>query len=128
MEFDDRKSLISSCDMTDRAICISGFKIILDKHDSSPDFEDETFRSETSFFEGFDKWERSLRVHIEDKYITRDSIESLSIIGIDRYISGEKLCMIFCLDRDIARFEKRERSCGHLSCTDFIQNSEKRIF
>ena len=49
-ELDDGESFISTSDMPDRTICISGFEIILYEHDTSTDFEDETLWSEASFF------------------------------------------------------------------------------
>lgn len=40
-EFDDRQSLMSSYDMSDRAIRISSIEIILHEHDTSSYLEDE---------------------------------------------------------------------------------------
>ena len=50
-----RKPLMVSYDVTDRAICISGFEIIFDEHDTSSFFENKGFWCETSFFERFDE-------------------------------------------------------------------------
>jgi hypothetical protein len=55
-ELDDREPLMPSDDMTDRAIRVSRFEIILHEHDACANFEDERFWCETSFFQGFDEW------------------------------------------------------------------------
>ena len=55
-KLDDRKSLMSSCDMPDRAIRIARFEVIFHEHDSCSYLQDKGLWCETSFFEGFDEW------------------------------------------------------------------------
>jgi hypothetical protein len=107
-ELYDGESLISTSDMSDRAIGISSFEVILDEHHSSAYLKHESFWCEASFLQGFDERERSLRVHIEDEYISSNRVESFFIIRIDRDISREELGMILCLYGDMTRFEKCE--------------------
>lgn len=114
--------------MSDRAIRISYLEVIFDEHHTGSFFQDESLWSKTSFFQSFDERSTSLRVHIEEKYIISDSIESLSIIGIDGDISSEELSMILGLDRDITRFEDSERFLCDFSGADFIQDDKQRIF
>lgn len=109
-ELDDGKSLLTTDDVTDGAIHVSSFEIIFHEHDSSSDLEDERFWGETSFFQGFHEFLGSFRLHFEDENITRKLIELIRIVGIDRYISREKLGMIFGLDWDVPTFEKLSRT------------------
>ena len=55
-KFYNGESFISTRDVADCPIRISGFEIILYEHDTSTDFEDETLWSEASFFESFHQW------------------------------------------------------------------------
>ena len=106
LEFNNRESLISTDDMTDRAIGISSFEIILHEHNSCPYLEYEGLWCETSLLECFDELLSSLAAHLEDEYIFADSIESVIVIGIDGDIASKKFRMILCLDSNIARGEE----------------------
>lgn len=101
-ELDDRKSLISSDDMSDRAIGISCIEVIFDEHDSCSDLENKGLGCKTSLLEGFDKFFSSLPLHLEDEYISSNRVQSVFIIGIDGNIFGKKFCMILCLNSYIA--------------------------
>lgn len=67
-------------------------------------------------------------MHLEDEYISSDSIESFFIVRVDRDISREEFGMILGGDSDIAGFEKIQRPVRYSSRADFIENCEKRIF
>lgn len=101
-EFDDRESLISPDDVPNRSIRISSIEVIFDEHDSCPDLEDEGLRCETSLLERFDELVSSLGLHIEDEYITRDRVQFLFVVGIDRDVASKEFCMILGLDGNIA--------------------------
>lgn len=105
-EFDDRKTFLSSDNMSDRAVHVSCFEIIFDEHHTGSDFQNESFWGETSFFQCFDKFLRSLRVHFEDENIARNIIEFFFIIGINRDISREEFRVIFSFDSYISTFEE----------------------
>lgn len=127
-KFDDRESLVSPGDMTDRPISIAGFEVIFHEHDTSSDLQDERLRSEASLFQSFDKRKWSLRMHLEEEYISSDRIESFLVIGIDCDIPREKFRMVLCRDRNMTWFEKVERVVWYSSRTDFVQYREKGVF
>ena len=54
-ELDDGKSLISTSDMSDRAIRVSGFEVIFYEHHTSSGLEYQSLWCETSFLDRFDK-------------------------------------------------------------------------
>ncbi len=73
-EFDDRKTLMPTNDMTDRTVHISRFEVIFDEHDSSSLLEDQFLWRKTSLLQGFDEFLSALTHHIEDEDIVSDTI------------------------------------------------------
>lgn len=105
-ELDNWESLIPTDDMPDRAIGISCIEIIFHEHDSCPDLEYQSLRCETSLLERFDELVSSLGLHIEDEYITRDRVQFLFVVGIDRDVASKEFRMILSLDGNIACCEE----------------------
>jgi len=101
-ELDNWESLIPTDDMPDRAIGVPCIEVVFHEHDSCPDFEYQSLRCETSLLERFDELVSSLGLHIEDEYITRDRVQFLFVVGIDRDVAGKEFCMILSLDGNIA--------------------------
>lgn len=127
-ELNDWKSFFTTDDVADGAVHIPCFEIIFDEHDSGSNFQDKCFRCETSFFESFHEFLCSFGMHFEDENITRKFIELIRIVGIDGYISCEKLGMIFSFHREISTFEQFTRMFRNPSGSDFIKYFKKLIF
>ncbi len=92
--------------MPDRAIDVPSVKVILHKHHASSLFENQSFWCETSLFERFDELLTPLSHHIIEKDISGDSIQTLSVVGVNRHVTSKEFSMILGLYRNIATREE----------------------
>lgn len=92
--------------MPDRTIDVPSIKIVLHEHHAGSLFENQRFWRETSLFERFDELLTPLSRHIIEEDISGDSIESVSVVGVNGHIASKELRVILSLYRNIATREE----------------------